>query len=47
MAFNYRGPKVISEFKNIFKYFQTDFFAPFTEKKFIELILSLKKRKFT
>lgn len=44
MAFNYRGPKVITEFKNIFKYFQTDFFAPFTEKKFINLILSLKKK---
>lgn len=43
MNFNYRGPKVITEFTNIFKYFKVSFFAPFIEKKFCNLILSLKK----
>ena len=42
MAFNFRGPKVVTEFQNIFKYFKIDYLAPFVEKEFQELILSLK-----
>ena len=44
MAYNYRGPKVITEFLNIFKYFKIDYFVPFVEKEFQELILSLNKK---
>ena len=44
MAYNYRGPKVVTEFLNIFKYFKIDYFVPFVEKEFQELILSLNKK---
>ena len=44
MAYNYRGPKVVTEFLNIFKYFKIDYFVPFVEKGFQELILSLNKK---
>ena len=39
--FMYRGPKVISEFQNIFRHFKVKSFIPFIDKKFICLILSL------
>jgi asparagine synthetase B (glutamine-hydrolysing) len=44
MAYNFRGPKVITEFQNIFTHFKVGSFTPFVEKKFQELILSLKTK---
>lgn len=43
-SFNTRGPKVINEFSNIFNWYKVDFFAPFINKKFIDLTLSLPKK---
>ena len=43
MAFNFRGPKVMAEFINLFEYFKIDYFIPFSKKNFIEIILSMQK----